>query len=54
MMKELISAGLLAGAIVAGAAQAQDALVVSTWGGSFRDLIDENISKEFTRQTGCQ
>ncbi|MCJ9714226.1 ABC transporter substrate-binding protein, partial [Bordetella hinzii] len=52
MMKELISAGLLAGAIVAGAAQAQDALVVSTWGGSFRDLIDENISKEFTRQTG--
>lgn len=26
--------------------------MVSTWGGSFRDLIDENIGKEFTRQTG--
>lgn len=34
------------------AAHAQDALVVSTWGGSFRDLIDESIGKEFTRQTG--
>lgn len=35
------------------AAWAQDnALVVSTWGGSFRDLIDENIGKEFTKQTG--
>nr|WP_246840261.1 ABC transporter substrate-binding protein [Cupriavidus sp. GA3-3] len=26
--------------------------MVSTWGGSFRDLIDESIGKEFTRQTG--
>ncbi|MCP3023993.1 ABC transporter substrate-binding protein [Cupriavidus basilensis] len=34
------------------AALAQEALVVSTWGGSFRDLIDESIGKEFTRQTG--
>lgn len=34
------------------AAWAQDAFVVSTWGGSFRDLIDESIGKEFTRQTG--
>ena len=26
--------------------------MVSTWGGSFRDLIDESIGQEFTRQTG--
>lgn len=52
MIKKLIFAGMLAGAAVSGTAQAQDALVVSTWGGSFRDLIDENIGKEFTRQTG--
>lgn len=52
MIKKLICAGILAGAALTGAAQAQDALVVSTWGGSFRDLIDENIGREFTRQTG--
>lgn len=52
MIKKLICAGMLAGAALAGTAQAQDALVVSTWGGSFRDLIDENIGREFTRQTG--
>ncbi|WP_454688369.1 ABC transporter substrate-binding protein [Achromobacter aloeverae] len=47
-----MSAGILAGAMFATAAHAEDALVISTWGGSFRDLIDENIGKEFTRQTG--
>jgi putative spermidine/putrescine transport system substrate-binding protein len=47
-----MSAGILASAMFATAACAQDALVISTWGGSFRDLIDENIGKEFTRQTG--
>ena len=35
------------------AAWAQDnALVISSWGGSWRDLIEENIGREFTRQTG--
>jgi putative spermidine/putrescine transport system substrate-binding protein len=52
MFRKLVSAGILASAMVATAACAQDALVISTWGGSFRDLIDENIGKEFTRQTG--
>ena len=52
MIKKLICAGMLAGAALASTAHAQDALVVSTWGGSFRDLIDETIAKEFTRQTG--
>ena len=52
MIKKLICAGMLAGAALASTAHAQDALVVSTWGGSFRDLIDETIGREFTRQTG--
>jgi len=52
MIRKLISAGIFASAMFATTAPAQDALVISTWGGSFRDLIDENIGKEFTRQTG--
>ena len=53
MIKKYLAGGVLAALMSVGSvAQAQDALVVSTWGGSFRDLIDENISKEFTRQTG--
>jgi putative spermidine/putrescine transport system substrate-binding protein len=52
MIRKLLSAGMLAGALLSTAAHAEDALVVSTWGGSFRDLIDETISKEFTKQTG--
>lgn len=52
MINKLIYAGMLAGAALAGTAHAQDALVVSTWGGSFRDLIDQTIAKEFTKQTG--
>ena len=50
--KHLAFAFMSALMAAAGVARAQDALVVSTWGGSFRDLIDESIGKEFTRQTG--
>lgn len=53
MIKKYLTYGVLSALMaIAGTARAQDALVVSTWGGSFRDLIDESISKEFTRQTG--
>lgn len=53
MIKKYLVRGVLSALVAfAGAANAQDALVVSTWGGSFRDLIDESIGKEFTRQTG--
>lgn len=52
MIKKLMVAGVVSGALLSNAAWAQDALVVSTWGGSFRDLIDENIGKPFTAQTG--
>jgi len=52
MIRKLLSVGIFASALAASTAWAEDALVISTWGGSFRDLIDENIGKEFTRQTG--
>ena len=52
MIRKLVSVGILSTAMLATFAHAEDALVISTWGGSFRDLIDENIGKEFTRQTG--
>lgn len=53
MIKKLLAYGVLSALLAAvGVARAQEALVVSTWGGSFRDLIDETIGKEFTKQTG--
>jgi putative spermidine/putrescine transport system substrate-binding protein len=34
--------------------QAAEKLVVSTWGGSFRDLIDEAIAAKFKAETGAE
>ena len=33
-------------------ASAQEKLVISIWGGSWRDLIAETVAKKFTQQTG--
>jgi len=33
-------------------AQAQDKLVISIWGGSWRDLVAETVAKKFTNETG--
>jgi putative spermidine/putrescine transport system substrate-binding protein len=33
-------------------AQAQDKLVVSIWGGSWRDLVADTVAKKFTEETG--
>lgn len=52
MIRKLLALCALSATLGSTAASAQEALVVSTWGGSFRDLIDESIGKEFTRQTG--
>lgn len=52
MIRKILTLCVLSCTLSGTAAWAQDALVVSTWGGSFRDLIDETIGKEFTRQTG--
>ncbi|GGK06619.1 polyamine ABC transporter substrate-binding protein [Pseudomonas matsuisoli] len=55
MLRKTIALTLLSASLLAAAsAQAADKLVVSTWGGSFRDLIDEAIGKEFTKQTGVE
>ena len=45
---------LLSTLAIGGRASAQEKLVVSTWGGSFRDLIDEAIAKKFTAETGVK
>src|SRR3954449_8733261 len=33
-------------------AQAQDKLVISIWGGSWRDLVAETVARKFTKETG--
>jgi len=33
-------------------AQAQDKLVVSIWGGSWRELVAETVARKFTKETG--
>ena len=37
---------------IAAPAQAQDKLVVSIWGGSWRDLVADTVAKKFTAETG--
>jgi putative spermidine/putrescine transport system substrate-binding protein len=49
-----VALSMLAMTVVASVASAKDKLVVSTWGGSFRDLIDESIGKKFTAETGVE
>ena len=55
MPRNVIALTLLSVSLLAAAnANAADKLVVSTWGGSFKDLIDEAIGKQFTRETGVE
>ncbi|MHC8287205.1 ABC transporter substrate-binding protein [Pseudomonas sp. XS1P51] len=55
MLRNVIALTLLSASLLAAAnASAADKLVISTWGGSFKDLIDEAIGKEFTRETGVE
>ena len=52
-MKRLyIALGTLALLLVPELASAQDKLVVSVWGGSWRDMVSEIIGKKFTAETG--
>jgi putative spermidine/putrescine transport system substrate-binding protein len=52
-MKRLcIALGTLALLLVPAPASAQDKLVVSVWGGSWRDMVSEIIGKKFTAETG--
>ena len=54
-MKAHVSALLMAVAsfTMSAPAMAGEKLVISTWGGSFRDLIDENIAAKFKAETGA-
>lgn len=38
--------------LLAGPAQAQEKLVISIWGGSWRDLVAEAVATRFTKETG--
>ncbi|HEY8336308.1 MAG TPA: polyamine ABC transporter substrate-binding protein [Tardiphaga sp.] len=38
--------------VMAMPAQAQDKLVISIWGGSWRDLVADTVARKFTRDTG--
>ena len=46
--------GALVLAITATPATAQDKLVISIWGGSWRDLVAQTAAKKFTAETGAQ
>ncbi len=52
MIRKIMMVGLVLSATFAGVARAEDALVISSWGGNFRDMIDKYIGQEFTKQTG--
>ena len=45
---------LSASLLTTASANAADKLIVSTWGGSFKDLIDQAIGQEFTKETGVE
>jgi putative spermidine/putrescine transport system substrate-binding protein len=49
MKRVLLALFILA---IAVPAKAQDKLVVSIWGGSWRDLVAETVAKKFTKDTG--
>ena len=52
MKRMWMALGALLLALAPGAATAQDKLVVSVWGGSWRDMVDGIIAKRFTAETG--
>jgi putative spermidine/putrescine transport system substrate-binding protein len=53
MKRHLLLAALLAIALLPLPAGAQEKLVVSIWGGSWRDLVAETAAKKFKQQTGA-
>jgi len=54
-LKKYLAAFAAAATLLASVpASAQEKLIVSTWGGSFKDLIAETIAKKFTADTGVE
>jgi putative spermidine/putrescine transport system substrate-binding protein len=54
MKRFLMAIGVAAVALTAAPAFAQEKLVVSIWGGSWRDLVAQTAAKKFTAETGAQ
>jgi len=55
MLRNAIALTVLSASLLAAAgANAADKLIVSTWGGSFKELIDEAIGQQFTKETGVE
>src|ERR1700756_1484924 len=52
MRRFLVALFAIASFAIALPAQAQDKLVISIWGGSWRDLVAETVAKKFTKETG--
>jgi putative spermidine/putrescine transport system substrate-binding protein len=52
MLMRLIVLMLLAPLVAAPAAEAQTALVVSAWGGNWKDSLEKVVAKSFTAKTG--
>ncbi len=53
-MKRVIACAAIVAAIWAVPAAAADKLIVSSWGGSWKDLISETVAKKFTADTGVE
>src|SRR3954462_12952670 len=54
MKNQLLRLIAIAMALLPFAASAQEKLVVSIWGGSWRDLVAESVAKKFKQQTGAE
>jgi len=55
MLRTLVlSAGLLVSGALISTAYAADKLVVSVWGGSWKDMVEQIVAKKFTADTGVQ
>src|SRR6266481_7067274 len=54
MKRQLTVIAALAAALLTTPAGAADKLIVSSWGGSWKDLITETVAKKFTADTGVE
>src|SRR5712671_7075148 len=54
MKRILTAAAALAATLAVSPAGAADKLIVSSWGGSWKDLISETVAKKFTADTGAE
>ncbi|MEN3381176.1 MAG: putative spermidine/putrescine transport system substrate-binding protein, partial [Hyphomicrobiales bacterium] len=53
-MKRVVACAAIMAAIWSVPAVAADRLIISSWGGSWKDLISETVAKKFTADTGVE